>query len=57
MVSKGLTDRYDANAIIKKLAPLIDGRGGGRRDMASAGGKKPDNLKKAIAMAESALTG
>ncbi len=57
MVSKGLTDRYDANAIIKKLAPLIDGRGGGRKDMASAGGKKPDNLKKAIAMAESALTG
>ncbi|RTZ93022.1 MAG: hypothetical protein DSY91_02795, partial [Deltaproteobacteria bacterium] len=57
MVSKDLTDRYDANTIIRKLAPVIDGRGGGRKDMASAGGKKPENLEKAISMAESALSG
>jgi alanyl-tRNA synthetase len=56
MVSKGLTDRYDANAIIKKLAPLIDGRGGGRKDMASAGGKKPENLSEAISRVESVLS-
>ncbi len=52
MVSKSLTDKFDANAIIRKLAPVIDGRGGGRRDMANAGGKKPENLERAIAAAE-----
>ncbi len=56
MVSKELTDKYDANTIIRKLAPLIEGRGGGRKDMANAGGKKPENLEKALAMAENALS-
>ncbi len=55
MVSKKLTDRYDATAIIKDIAPLIDGRGGGRKDMASAGGKKPENLEKAISRVEAIL--
>ncbi len=52
MVSKKLTTQYDANALIKKLAPIIGGQGGGRRDMASAGGKQPENLDKALSLAE-----
>ncbi len=54
MVSKDLTDRIDANALIKMIAPAIGGQGGGRKDMASAGGKQPEHLDKALKMAESA---
>lgn len=56
MVSKGLTNRFDANLIIKKLAPLIGGQGGGRKDMASAGGKRPENLEKALSLVESSIS-
>jgi alanyl-tRNA synthetase len=48
MVTKDLTDRYHAGNIIKEIAPIIGGSGGGRPDMAQAGGPKPDNLKKAL---------
>jgi alanyl-tRNA synthetase len=41
-VSKDLIPRLHAGAIVKALAPLVDGRGGGRPDMAEAGGR---NLK------------
>jgi len=54
MVSKDLTDRIDANAIIKAIAPTIGGQGGGRKDMASAGGKQPEHLDQALKLAESA---
>ncbi len=48
MVSGELMDRYPANDIIKRLAPVIGGQGGGRKDMASAGGKQPENLEKVM---------
>ena len=48
MVTKDLTDRYHAGNIIKEIAPVIGGSGGGRPDMAQAGGPKPENMKKAL---------
>ena len=48
MVTKDLTDRYHAGNIIKEIAPIIGGSGGGRPDMAQAGGPKPENVKKAL---------
>jgi alanyl-tRNA synthetase len=48
MVTKDLTDRYHAGNIIKEIAPIIGGSGGGRPDMAQAGGPKPENVKKAM---------
>jgi alanyl-tRNA synthetase len=48
MVTKDLTDRYHAGNIIKEIAPVIGGSGGGRPDMAQAGGPKPENLKNAV---------
>jgi alanyl-tRNA synthetase len=48
LVTKDLTDRYHAGNIIKDIAPTVGGSGGGRPDMAQAGGSKPENLKQAI---------
>ncbi|MBN1664629.1 MAG: alanine--tRNA ligase [Deltaproteobacteria bacterium] len=44
IVTKDLTDRYHAGNIIKAIAPIVGGSGGGRPDMAQAGGTKPENL-------------
>ena len=48
LVTKDLTDRYHAGKIIKAIAPLVGGSGGGRPDMAQAGGQKPEHLEQAI---------
>jgi alanyl-tRNA synthetase len=46
MVTKDLAGKYHAGNIIKELAPLVGGSGGGRPDMAQAGGTQPENLGK-----------
>ena len=48
IVTKDLTGRYHAGNMIKEIAPLVGGSGGGRPDMAQAGGQKPENLEQAI---------
>jgi len=48
MVSKNLTDRYKAGNIISEIAGLVGGKGGGRPDMAQAGGPNPDKLNEAL---------
>jgi alanyl-tRNA synthetase len=50
MVSKDLTKKFQAGKIIKRIAQALGGDGGGRPDMAQAGGNRPDLL-------ESILTG
>jgi alanyl-tRNA synthetase len=55
VVTKDLVGKYHAGNIIKELAPLVGGSGGGRPDMAQAGGTQPDNLSKAIASLEKIL--
>ncbi len=47
-VTKDLTDKINANNIIKELALIVGGRGGGRPDIAQAGGDKPEMLKTAL---------
>ena len=54
-VTKDLLDRVNANALINKLAPIIGGKGGGKPDLAQAGGKDPDKLNEAIEHAPQAL--
>ncbi|MBM7618133.1 alanyl-tRNA synthetase [Weissella uvarum] len=44
-----------AGDLIKVIAPAIGGGGGGRPDMAQAGGKNPDGIQKAFADAKSWL--
>ena len=43
-VTKDLVERIHAGHLIKALAPIIGGRGGGRRDFAEAGGRLPHKI-------------
>ncbi len=56
MVTKDLAGKYSAGNIIKELAPLVGGSGGGRSDMAQAGGTQPENLGKVFSGLEKLLT-
>ena len=47
-VSKDLVQQYHAGKIIKEIAPLVGGGGGGRPDFAQAGGKDPTRLDEAL---------
>jgi alanyl-tRNA synthetase len=47
-VSDDLTDRVKAGNVIKEIAPVIGGRGGGKADMAEGGGNLPEKLSEAI---------
>ncbi|WP_373018156.1 alanine--tRNA ligase [Thiomicrorhabdus sp.] len=48
-VSKSATDRFKAGELVNFVAQQVGGKGGGRPDMAQAGGKDPSNLDKALA--------
>jgi alanyl-tRNA synthetase len=48
IVSKDLTDRFHAGEIVKQVAAVVGGSGGGRPDMAQAGGSKPEKLDTAL---------
>ena len=49
-VTKDLTARLPANALIKELAPVIGGGGGGRPDFAQSGGPGTTELEKALGL-------
>jgi alanyl-tRNA synthetase len=48
-VTKDLTSRLHAGKIVKAVAEHVDGQGGGRPDLAEAGGKDTSKLKTALA--------
>ncbi len=47
-VTKDLTDRFHAGNVVKQIAETVGGSGGGRPDMAQAGGTLPENLDQAL---------
>ena len=48
MVSKECTGRIKAGELINRVARIVGGKGGGRPDMAQAGGPMPDKLDEAV---------
>jgi alanyl-tRNA synthetase len=54
-VSKDLTPRVKAGSLVKELAPIVGGGGGGRPDFAEAGGKDPGKIDELLAAAPAAL--
>ncbi len=48
VVTKDLIDRFHAGKIIKEVAAVVGGSGGGRPDMAQAGGPVPEKLDAAL---------
>ncbi len=54
-VTPDLTARIKAGDIIKQIAPIIGGSGGGRPDFAQAGGKDPSKLDEALERVAAAL--
>jgi len=51
-VSKDLQARYKAGDLMRLVAPVLGGNGGGRPDMAQGSGNQPENLEKAFKVAE-----
>jgi alanyl-tRNA synthetase len=56
-VTKNLTARVQAGKVIGPLAQKVGGKGGGRPDMAEAGGKDPSALDAALADAYQLVDG
>ena len=51
-VTKDLTDRFHAGELVNHIALQVGGKGGGRPDMARAGGSDPGSLPAALASVE-----
>jgi alanyl-tRNA synthetase len=47
-ITKDLTDKLHAGKLVGSLAAEVGGRGGGRPDLAQAGGSQPDKLTEAL---------
>jgi len=55
-VTKDLTERVKAGQLVKELAPIVGGGGGGRPDFAEAGGKDPARIDEMLARARELVT-
>jgi alanyl-tRNA synthetase len=51
-VTKDLLGKAKAGDAVKECAPFVDGRGGGKPDLAQAGGQKPEGIDAALAAFE-----
>ena len=54
-VSKDLTEKVKAGNLVKELAPIVGGGGGGRPDFAEAGGKDPSKIDALLEAAPAAV--
>jgi alanyl-tRNA synthetase len=56
-VSKSLTARHPAGEVVKRAAAAVGGSGGGRPDMAQAGGTAVDRIDDALAVLDALVSG
>ena len=56
-VTPDLVPKVKAGEIIKQIAPIVGGSGGGRPDFAQAGGRDPARLNEALDKVSSLLGG
>ena len=54
-VTSDLTGRIHAGKLVKQLAPMVGGGGGGRPDFAQAGGRQPEKLDELLAASREAI--
>ena len=54
-VTPDLTAIVKAGQVVKELAPLVGGAGGGRPDFAEAGGRQPENIDDMLAAAPATI--
>jgi alanyl-tRNA synthetase len=54
-VTPDLTQRLKAGQIVKEIAPIVGGGGGGRPDFAEAGGKQPEKIDEMLEAAEGVI--
>jgi alanyl-tRNA synthetase len=54
-VTPDLTGRVKAGQIVKEIAPIVGGGGGGRPDFAEAGGKRPEKIDDMLDASEGVL--
>jgi len=47
-VTKDLTSQIHAGKLIGQIAPIVGGKGGGRPELAQAGGKEPSKIGEAL---------
>ena len=47
---------FDAGAVIRRISPSVDGRGGGKPAMAQAGGSNPEGIPEALRLASEMLS-
>ena len=55
-VTPDLTKRVPAGQVVKQLAPIVGGGGGGRPDFAEAGGKDPAKIAEMLHAARDVIT-
>jgi alanyl-tRNA synthetase len=55
-VTPDLTNKVKAGQIVKEIAPIVGGGGGGRPDFAEAGGRHPEKIDEMLAATEPVVT-
>ena len=54
-VTADLTSKIKAGQIVKEIAPIVGGGGGGRPDFAEAGGKQPEKIDEMLEASKSVI--
>ena len=54
-VTEDLTGKLNAGQIVREISAVVGGKGGGKADMATGGGTKPENLDQALSGASEAV--